>query len=103
MWHPFCRHLTAIALSIDNAGTAIAHSIQEGFQLMATTLNEALSNLNVATNNIAEEVAELRSQLGNVATPEQLAQMDAISTRLNSLAADPNNPVPETPPTDASR
>jgi hypothetical protein len=58
--------------------------------------DDALRDLDVATNEVAAEIDELRASIANYdsATAERL---DAVSARLRGLASDPENPVPDEP------
>jgi hypothetical protein len=62
---------------------------------MSATEN-AIADLNAATNEVAAELDELRNQLASTdqATADQLGQ---VAARLRGLAADPENPVPDPP------
>lgn len=76
-----------------------------------TDIDTLLDSLNTATNDVAAdvaaqaaEIAALRAQIA-AGTPVSQEQLDAIAsrlgssvTRLQTLAADTNNPVPEVPP-----
>lgn len=63
---------------------------------MSTTVQEVISALNNATNDVAAVLTGLRARLavGVPATQHDLEQLDAITARLEGLAADPANPVP---------
>lgn len=64
---------------------------------MGATEN-ALAELDAATNDVAAEIDELRGQVASVdqATADRLG---VVSARLRGLAADPEQPVPA-PPTE---
>lgn len=78
-----------------------------------TDIDTLLDSLNTATNDVAAdvatqaaEIAALRDQIA-AGAPVTQAQLDAIASRLGTsvarlqtLAADTNNPVPVVPPVD---
>lgn len=87
---------------------AVIYYGQKATRIMAD-LNQAIADLNDATNSIADRVTALSAQLAGNMTPAQVAdaqtQLEAIATRLKGLAADPANPVPApvaTSPTDTT-
>lgn len=63
-----------------------------------TVANAALAalitQLNDETNQIQARIDALIAGLQNVATPEQIADLQAISGRLAVLGQDPVNPIP---------
>ena len=61
-------------------------------------LDVIINDLNTATNDIATELDDLRNQItaGDDAAADRL---QPIADRLRSLAADPENPVPDNSPT----
>jgi hypothetical protein len=59
---------------------------------MALT-DEALADLDAATNEVAAELEELRDLLSG-ADQALAGRITAAATRLRGLAADPENPVP---------
>lgn len=65
-----------------------------------TVANAALAalitQLNDETNQIQSRIDRLIAGLQDVATPEQLAELTAISGRLTVLGQDPSNPIPTT-------
>lgn len=65
-------------------------------------LNDVLTAIDTETTAVAAEVDALRASLANVITPDQLAKLASISSRLQGIAADPANPVPAAPPADAT-
>jgi Asp-tRNA(Asn)/Glu-tRNA(Gln) amidotransferase C subunit len=62
-------------------------------------LIDAMNRLDTETNEISAKVAELRDQISTSMTPAEVesvqTQMSAIADRLDGLAKDPQNPVPE--------
>ncbi len=75
-----------------------------GVQILTgvTMANQALENLitqiNDATNTIATRIDRLTTDLQNVATPEQIAELTALRDQLVVLGQDPANPVPQPTP-----
>jgi hypothetical protein len=65
-------------------------------------LTDALNKLNTETNEISEYVKGLKDKISTSMTAEEVASvtagLDAVSTRLDGLAANPDNPVPPSPP-----
>lgn len=68
-------------------------------------LIHALEDIDAATNDVAQEVDDLRSQISVGMTPEDVAAVhDALhakADRLRSIAADPEVPVPPAPDPEA--
>ena len=69
---------------------------------LAEEIKSKLDAINLATNNLALVVADIRSQLSNpnmteAEKQEVLALLDGVKTSLEGIAADPNNPVPPEP------
>lgn len=66
------------------------------------SLSAAISAINDDTNQLATVVTDLRSQIGVGMSQSDVdavnAQLGAIATHLQGIAADPNNPVPPNPP-----
>jgi hypothetical protein len=64
-------------------------------------LTDALAKVDTETNNLAAVVTDLRSKIGVGMTQTDVdavdATLDAISTRLSGIAADPTNPIPAGP------
>jgi uncharacterized coiled-coil protein SlyX len=67
-------------------------------------LNSIIADLNANTNTVAAKQDKLIAEIaaltaaGQPATPEQIAQLQAISDHLKALGADPAAPVPPVPP-----
>lgn len=65
---------------------------------------EVLGRIDTATNNIAEDLRRLKEQISTGMTPQQVAalkaQFEQRATVLEAIAADTEDPVPETPPTE---
>ena len=63
------------------------------------TLRDALrDNTNAVSARIDALIAEIKTSADNTATPEALADLQAISDHLKALGTDPNNPVPTLAP-----
>ena len=74
----------------------------EKIMSLAEEIKAKLDAINLATNNLALVVADIRSQLGNPSVTEAekqelLGLLDGVVSQLNGIAADPNNPVPPAP------
>lgn len=61
---------------------------------MADKFDDLIAAFNDGTNAVAARIDRLTASLGNNATPEQLAELTAISAHLKELGQDPANPVP---------
>lgn len=78
-----------------------------GMQILTgvTMANQALENLitqiDGATNAIAARIDRLTTDLQNVATPEQIAELTTLRDQLVALGQDPANPVPTPEPSPA--
>ncbi len=68
-------------------------------EIRMTSFETSLSRIDAATNDVANDLRQLREDLANgeKVTPEQLARLEAAATRLEAVAADPENPVPDQP------
>lgn len=64
-------------------------------------LTEALADINAATNEVAAKVEQLRSQVKQSMTPQEISDFNTgmrdISSRLRGIAVDPQDPAPEPP------
>ncbi|MGH3430598.1 MAG: hypothetical protein ACRDQZ_24030, partial [Mycobacteriales bacterium] len=58
-----------------------------------SAVDDKIALLDTATNDIAAELETLRGQIA-AEDADTAAKLDPIITRLQGLAADPNNPVP---------
>lgn len=68
---------------------------------MANELDTVIADLNANTNTVATRIDNLIAALsaaGTAPTPEQLAELGAISSHLKALGSDPANPVPSPAP-----
>ncbi len=69
-------------------------------------VNELLTKIDDETNQVAAEIQQLKDQIANSGgisaadADAVVAKLGALQTRLQGLAADPNNPVPA-PPADS--
>lgn len=61
---------------------------------MANAIDDLVTSLNDNTNLVAARIDRLITAVGNNVTPEQLAELTAISDHLKALGQDPANPVP---------
>lgn len=64
---------------------------------MASQLDTLIQSLNDNTNAVSARSDKLISELGDAATPEQIAELQAVSDHLKALGQDPENPVPAAP------
>lgn len=84
---------------IDDHLVAVEQIITEiGAQVSEAT--DLLAEINTETNDVSTRLDDLVAQLAakSDASPEVLDGLRAISTRLQGLAADPGNPVPDPGP-----
>jgi hypothetical protein len=67
-------------------------------QIMAVSAQiQAFSDrVNTATNEIAADLKALRDKIaaGTALTPEDVAVLDGLASRLEAMGADPSDPVP---------
>lgn len=79
--------------------------LKELLKMADQTFPALLAAINDGTNAVAQRVLALQASLANVATSDQLAEMQSIADHLNAIGTNPANPVP-TPapaaPTDGS-
>jgi predicted ABC-type transport system involved in lysophospholipase L1 biosynthesis ATPase subunit len=61
-----------------------------------SAVDDALADLDTATTAVADRIDALIADLGNIDT-DTATKIATETARLRSLAADPTNPVPETP------
>lgn len=92
------KKLNAIELR-QNHHTALLSAIITGGQIVATQLDQIISDLNTNTNAVSARLDKIIAQLGDAVTPDQLAQLQAVSDHLKALGQDPANPVPTVPGT----
>lgn len=63
-----------------------------------SNITAVLGRIDAATNNIAEDIRNLKDQISTGLTPEQVAdlqqQLEAKATTLEGIAADTSDPVP---------
>lgn len=95
MWHQQDIKRTLGALM---RGVAALHN--QGGEIMAISkeLQDALASIDSATNTVAARITDLSGQISTGMTDADVAavvsQLNAEASKLNSIAADPNNPVP---------
>lgn len=88
--------LGRIELRLNQHG-GLLNRLITGEQLMGTQLDTLITNLNDNTNAVAARIDRLIAQLGDVVSPTQLAELQAVSDHLKTLGQDPGNPVPPAP------
>jgi hypothetical protein len=68
---------------------------------ISQALTDALAAVDKATNDVAARVTTLAGQIGTGMTQAEVdsvvAQLNTEATKLEGIAADPNQPVPPTP------
>ena len=77
-------------------------SVQLDVLLMANEeLKAVLARIDAATNNIAEDIRRIKEQIGTGMTSEEVAEVqaeaEALAVKLEALAADTADPVPDEP------
>lgn len=90
--------LNAIELR-QNHHTALLGALITGEQIVATQLDQIIADLNTNTNAVSARLDRIIAQLGNTVSPDQIAQLQAVSDHLKALGQDPANPVPTVPAT----
>jgi hypothetical protein len=80
---------------------ALVKYLHERIPNIMGQLDDLITAIDNETNAVAAEVDALKAQLAAAPTVTQaeLDKLTSISTRLQAIAADPANPVPNTPPT----
>lgn len=80
--------------------------IKEKLEIMATKqdqINASLTELNEATNSIANRIQGLVDQLAvdDQVSQESIDQLQQVADQLKAMGQDPNNPIPnpDEPPT----
>lgn len=76
------------------------HVLEQGKLLerlltMSKNQLEALKRIDAATTNIAGDIRRLKDKVDD---PEVNAELEKQASRLEAMAADPENPDPEAPP-----
>jgi len=98
MWHQqeIKRDLAALL-----RGVAALHSQGDKIMAISKELQDAMAAIDTATNTVAARITDLSSQISTGMTQADVdtvvAQLNSEATKLNTIAADPNNPVPPTP------
>ena len=95
--------LRALLESIELHLAHLRQELRQGLRHMANELDTVIADLNANTNAVATRIDNLVAALSNVATPEQLAELGAISSHLKNLGSDPSNPVPAATPSVSQR
>ena len=88
--------LSRIELRLNQQGATLQRLVN-GENLMASQLDTLIQALNDNTNAVSARIDKLISELGDVVTPAQLAELQAVSDHLKTLGQDPQNPVPPAP------
>jgi hypothetical protein len=86
--------LKAQLASVLSALDQLRHLVEGGF----VHLNEVISQIDLATNNLATRVRAIQDRLASGMSSEDVAaaqtELAAIAARLDGIAADPEQPVP---------
>jgi uncharacterized coiled-coil DUF342 family protein len=77
-------------------------SVQLEVLLMASEeLKAVLARIDAATNNIAEDIRRIKEQIGTGMTSAEVAEVqaeaEALAVKLEALAADTEDPIPDEP------
>lgn len=82
------RSIDGHVVAVEEISTYIGEKVSEATDL--------LTEINTETNDVATKIDDLVAQLANQsdASPEVLQGLRDVSTRLQGLAANPDNPVP---------
>lgn len=82
--------------------TADNKTILQRLKDMANTIDKLRDDFRDNTNLVASRMDRILAQItatsDNTASPETLADLQALSAHLKELGTDPNNPVPALPP-----
>lgn len=80
---------------------ALQHQ-KESLMTVSSQIAAFSARVNTATNEIAADLQALRDKIttGGSLSEADAAVLDGIATRLEVMGVDPENPVPETPPTE---
>lgn len=98
MWHQqeIKRNLSALL-----RGVAALHTQGDKIMAISQELQDAMAAIDTATNNVAQRITDLSGQISTGMSQADVtavvSQLNAEATKLNTIAADPNNPVPPTP------
>lgn len=98
MWHQqeIKRNLNALT-----RGVAALHIQGDKIMAISKELQDAIAAIDAATNNVAARITDLSGQIttgmSQADVDAVVAQLNTEATKLNTIAADPNNPVPPTP------
>lgn len=85
-------------LSLGNRTLEIARQTKNGITMANQALTDLIAQFNIETNDIQARIdrllAEIQSNQSNTVSPEQIVELQALSTRLGGLGQDPSNPIP---------
>jgi len=103
MWHQ--QEIKRDLAALRQAVTAL-HSQGDKIMAISQALQDAMAKIDQATNTVAQRITDLS---GQISTGMSQADVDAVvsqlngeADKLNTIAADPNNPVPPSVTTDTS-
>lgn len=68
--------------------------VKNGVTMANAQITQLISDFNSETNAIGARIDRLIAGLTDVATPEQVAELRALSDRLTTLGQDPTTPIP---------
>lgn len=89
------RDQQAELLRLGNLILEIARQTKDGVTMANQALTDLITQFNTETNDIQARIDRLLSEIqNNTVSPEQLTELQAISTRLGVLGQDPTNPIP---------
>lgn len=94
------KAMQAVQERLDLLLTHIHRVFTQGEQLMsaADDLKAGIAKIDSATNNIAADIQRLKDKITSSMSPADVAdvkaQLDAAVSRLEGIAADPDNPDP---------
>lgn len=101
MWHQqeIKRSLGALL-----RGVAALHTQGDSIMAISKELQDAMAAIDDATNTVAARISDLSGQIttgmSQADVDAVVAQLNAEATKLNTIAADPNQPVPPSVTTD---
>lgn len=101
MWHQqeIKRDLSALL-----RGVAALHTQGDSIMAISKELQDAMAAIDDATNTVAARISDLSGQIttgmSQADVDAVVAQLNAEATKLNTIAADPNQPVPPSVTTD---
>ena len=101
MWHQqeIKRSLAALL-----RGVAALHTQGDKIMAISKELQDAMAAIDDATNAVATRITDLSGQISTGMSQADVdavvAQLNTEATKLNTIAADPNQPVPPSVTTD---